>query len=74
MQADHCTSMDFKGEFGMLSFKATRQVEINKWESLEREEMRSDPGSGRGGGALLFRGWGDKKDLAKEMEREQPVR
>lgn len=46
MQADHYTSMDFTGEFGMLSFKATRQVEINKWESLEREEMRSDRGSG----------------------------
>lgn len=46
MQADHYTSMDFKGEFGMLSLKATRQVEITKWESLEREEMRSDPGSG----------------------------
>lgn len=42
-QTDHYTSIDFKGEFWKLSFKATGQVEITGWVSLEREEVRSDP-------------------------------
>lgn len=63
LQTDHYTSMDFKGAFGKLSFKATGQVELTKWVSLEREEGKSD--SCRE--PLLFRGWEDKKDPAKEI-------
>lgn len=50
-----------QGRVGKLALKAIREVEIIKWVSPEREEMRSESWTLRGGLYLLFTGWGVKR-------------